>query len=232
MASLGETLASYKKNGYAIIRDFLPAETCAALRAIVDPALDVTGGENVGGMDRWGEGEFDGLGLALLHEYFVQRLELLDFVELLMGPFVQLDTLQILSREPPAPSMEYIAQGGNPSKQATQTSWHRDAFTLSQTWSAPGETTPFRTQRNADGVKAYTAPSACNCLVYLQEMNDDIGTFRVVPGSHLDFTPTPTQPGPPPGEVSPSIAMGDLLVLHCDVLHGGAQGMDPDRDRR
>lgn len=155
--------------------------------------------------------------------------------------------------------MEYIAQGGSPNRQATQTNWHRDAFTLSQTWSSPGETTPFRTQRNADGKKAYTAPSACNCLVYLQEMNDDIGTvrphhalplahvsckvsdrpswvvgsqFRVVPGSHLDFTPTPTQPGSPAGEVSPSITMGDLLVLHCDVLHGGAQGLNPDRDRR
>ena len=38
----------------------------------------------------------------MVHEYFVQRPELLDFVELLMGPFVQLDTLQILSRQPPA----------------------------------------------------------------------------------------------------------------------------------
>lgn len=102
MAPLEETLASYKKNGFAIIREFLPAETCAALRTVAEPALDATGGASIGGMDRWGESEYDGLGLALLHEYFVRRPELLDFVELLMGPFVQLDTLQILSREPPA----------------------------------------------------------------------------------------------------------------------------------
>jgi hypothetical protein len=29
-----ETLASYKQNGFAIIRNFLPEATCAALRAV------------------------------------------------------------------------------------------------------------------------------------------------------------------------------------------------------
>ena len=100
---LEDTLASYKKNGFAIIREFIPRATCDALRAVVDPALDAAGidGASIGGMDRWGEGRFDELGHALLNEYFVARSELLDFVELLMGPFVQLDTLQLIGREPP-----------------------------------------------------------------------------------------------------------------------------------
>ena len=120
----------------------------------------------------------------------------------------------------------------------------RDAFTLSQTWSPPGETTPFRNQRG--GTKPYTAPSAVNCLVYLQDLSDGAngappsrsmlphpsrqgcphplaaGSFRVIPGSHLDFTPTPLQPGPAPGEIHPRMQAGDLLVLHCDVLYAAA----------
>eukprot|EP01050_Picozoa_sp_SAG11_P009918 SAG11_NODE_968_length_6354_cov_16.546922_6_plen_262_part_00 len=37
------------------------------------------------------------------------------------------------------------------------------------------------------GVKSYTPPLACNCLTYLQDMTEDSGAFRCVPGSHLDF---------------------------------------------
>eukprot|EP01045_Picozoa_sp_COSAG04_P011097 COSAG04_NODE_705_length_10946_cov_208.154052_1_plen_87_part_00 len=84
-------------------------------------------GASLGGMDSWGEGRFADLGGRLFREYFVQRPELLDFVELLMGPFVGLDTLQVIGRSAPlaegSHSMEYVAQGKQ--EHPPLVGWHR-----------------------------------------------------------------------------------------------------------
>ena len=84
-------------------------------------------GASLGGMDSWGEGRFADLGARLFNEYFVRRPELLDFVELLMGPFVGLDTLQVIGRSAPVAegshSMEYVAQGKQ--EHPPLVGWHR-----------------------------------------------------------------------------------------------------------
>jgi hypothetical protein len=81
---------------------------------------------------------------------------------------------------------------------------------------ASGETQLFAA---ADGGASrppavYRKPLACNCLVYLQDMNDLTGQFRIAKGSHLDASPVPDADAmgqPLPNEELANIEAGDLL---------------------
>ena len=106
----------------------------------------------------------------------------------------------------------------------TATPLYRDAFTLSQTWSPPGETTPFRNQRG--GAKPYTAPSAVNCLVYLQDILSDgangalAGTLReALAGAHA-------------GALAGALAAAGALAWALGRRWGRVGAAGPPRDGR
>ena len=82
---------------------------------------------------------------------------ILDFLELVMGPFVQLESLRINLTHPSTPE----------ALQVETRNWHRDMWALS-----------------VERTKDYLPPNACNALTYFQDMNDLIGPLRVLPGSH------------------------------------------------
>ena len=110
----------------------------------------------------------------LLKEHLLNP-HLLDFAELVMGPFVQLDSFEITGfPSRPAEQVNHVAD------------WHRDAFNYSDMWANHPSSAHFKPH-------PYTAPTACNCLTYLQDMTGESGPLRVVPGSHLDFSHIPAQ---------------------------------------
>ena len=230
---LAEHLEEYKRQGFTIFRGFMPPETVRRLREVCDPLFDrifenerhrdnTLARDVIGGHDGWqlradgGENERQiALGTELMAAtVFEESGVLLRFTEMLMGPFVQHDSLQIAAY--PTVPAEYEGVGYG---------WHHDGFNTS-------------TSTTARGPKVYTPPSACNCLTYLQDM-DTHGAFRCVPGSHLDFS----QHAPPrpegaerggwadhwsvPGEIAVDGKAGDLVVTHCALLHGSTHNTQP-----
>ena len=80
----------------------------------------------------------------------------LDFLEQVMGPFVQLDNLTLAA---------FHSQSTEEAKNKVS-GWHRDRWA----------------QFPTDGV--YRPPSASNAISYLQDLTDDFGPLRVIAGSH------------------------------------------------
>ena len=117
---------------------------------------------------------------------------ILDFAEMVMGPFVQLDSCEITGYE------------GAGSDNQHATGWHRDGFDTSTVWNNNNENldnglewrpgTSSRAMQSAAKVPAtrrhYTPPLACNYLTYLQSTDGsaDNPGLRVIPGSHRDYS--------------------------------------------
>lgn len=119
---------------------------------------------------------------------------LLDFLEGVIGPFVQLDSTVLAGFAPLDSPPE-----------SRVTCWHRDRFALFP----------------KDNV--YIRPNTLLCLCYLQEMTDAIGPLRVIPGSHRTaITLDEAQAyAPHPDERLLHLQPGDLVILHNTVLHSG-----------
>ena len=81
---------------------------------------------------------------------------LLDFAELVMGPFVQMDNLTFMAF--PSVSEEEARNKAS--------GWHRDIWAFK----------PTHTE--------YVPPLAANAITYLQDMTEEYGPLRVIPGSH------------------------------------------------
>lgn len=225
---LTEHLEEYKQQGYTIFRGFMPPETVKRLRETCDPLFDrifqtekhqknPLARDVIGGHDGWqlradGGTPQTALGTELMAAtVFEQSGVLLRFTEMLLGPFVQHDSLQIAGYPMVSAEFEGVGYG-----------WHHDGFNTS-------------TSATAKDPKAYTPPAACNCLTYLQDM-DTNGAFRCVPGSHLDFSQhapprpagaAPTEHWQVPGEIAVDGKAGDLVVTHCDLLHGSTHNTQP-----
>ena len=95
------------------------------------------------------------------HELLL-RPELLDLVQALVGPWFQLDSLQMSGLGTAEPSFKLgIGTAG----------YHRDGVNTHSggrwwRWDAPD-------------VHGYVAPLGCNALVYLQDMTEETGPLRV-----------------------------------------------------
>jgi len=132
---------------------------------------------------------------------------MLDFAERVMGPFVQLDSYEVSG----FPIRDKSVAGD-------ADRWHRDAFHTAAQWK-----NAYRAQGRLHEHKPYTPPLACNCLTYLQDMNKDTGPFRMIPGSHLDFTVIEKEQehDQHPRQRFLELKAGDMVFLHHDVLHTG-----------
>ena len=205
MKSYQEQIEEYQRDGYTIFKNFLTPEKVAELRAICDPEFARRHAENP-------ERERATIASILEHETLGPPLaeqllnpKLLDFAEMVMGPYVQLDSMEISGY----PSVGIEEKG-------KVAGWHRDAFNLTEQWA----NYPFKYQREP---RPYTPPMACNCLTYLQDMTLDSGPLRVVPGSHLDYTMISKEAHrePHPNERLVSLEAGDMVYTHCEILHSG-----------
>ena len=125
---------------------------------------------------------------------FVANAQVLDFLEILMGPFVSLEALAMAATFP------------TPKAQADEgIHWHRDM------WAQVGRTTD------------YLPPNAVNVLNYFPHLQPAHGAFRYIPGSHRQAVfATHDQAGKPhPQEQLLYPKMGDTLFVHSGLLHSG-----------
>ena len=67
----------------------------------------------------------------------------------------------------------------------------------------------------------FSRPHAIDCLIYLDELNDETGTLSVVPGSHLwlDREPPPLHYEPVPGEQTLRLPAGSMVLVHSNLWH-------------
>jgi hypothetical protein len=182
-----DRIEAYKRDGYTVFRNVFTPEQLAGWRAAYD-ALSAREGEPV-----W----FGGA-LETDPELFLPAAtapEVLDFLESVMGPFVQLEDLSINA----FPSKDAAAVAG------TVNAWHRDRYAV-----VP-ETTD------------YLRPISCNTIWYLQNIDPAFGPLRVVPGSHrapIAITAEDRQ-RPRPDEVLLYPQAGDVVVTHYLLMHSG-----------
>ena len=119
---------------------------------------------------------------------------ILDFAEQVVGPFVQLDNLTLAA----FPSMDPGEAAGKVS------GWHRD-----------------RWARMPNG--AYERPLAFNAICYLQDLDDESGPLRVLPGSHVEPIALAEEEIHKPHQDELLIYMkaGDVVLTHNGLLHSG-----------
>ncbi len=124
---------------------------------------------------------------------FVSDPAILEFAENVMGPCVQLDNLT-LSGFPSVTKEEAVGRASG---------WHRDRWAQ----------VPLGDQ--------YSAPLAINAISYLQDLTDEYGPLRVVPGSHRRQYNIPDGGRPVEGEVILHAKAGDVVIIHNCLLHSG-----------
>jgi len=121
---------------------------------------------------------------------------LLDFLEQVMGPFIQLDNLTLAA----FPSVAKEEAKGRVS------GWHRDRWAhLPQ-----------------EGI--YTSPLASNAISYLQDLTDDYGPLRVIAGSHrhaVAIGEGEARSQPHSEESLIYMKAGDVIVTHNGLIHSG-----------
>lgn len=120
---------------------------------------------------------------------------LLDFAERVLGPFVQMDNLTFMA----FPSVSRQEAQGRTS------GWHRDIWAYKPTH---GE---------------YVPPLACNAITYMQDLTEEYGPLRVIPGSHRtgigidkDDTGKPHR-----DEIIVPVKAGEVVFTHAALYHSG-----------
>ena len=121
----------------------------------------------------------------------------LDFLEAVMGPFVQMESLRINRTSPATKS----------SQEVSAINWHRDGWAL-----------------NVGTTDDYLSPQACNVLTYLQDLTEDSGPLRVIPGSHRGrlFVSQEDAHAALPENRLIKIKAGDTVIIHSSILHSGS----------
>lgn len=132
----------------------------------------------------------------------VSHTEILDFAELVMGPFVQLDNLTLAG----FPSVAKEEVKGKVS------GWHRDRWASYPT--------------TAD----YVSPLSINAISYLQELTNEYGPLRVIPGSHRREVSIAKSDISKPREDELILHMkpGDVVVTHNGLVHSGTPNTSGD----
>lgn len=125
----------------------------------------------------------------------VTQPTILEFVEKVMGPFVQLDNLTLAAFSSIEPQKAEGRVSG----------WHRDRWAH----------VPY--------TDAYHRPNAINAISYLQELTDAFGPLRVIIGSHrTPLTMEDTERAKPhPAETLIHMKAGDVVITHNGLAHSG-----------
>ena len=202
--TLDDHLDEYKRDGYTVFRGFLSPEKVRAWRDLMDPEFEQLFPKRPDAPRARIVPLLANARLAPLAKEHVQIATMLDFAEMVMGPYVQLDSFEVSG----FPIRDHNLK-------CSVDNWHRDAFHNSETWQGYDmvEQSPHM----------YTPPLACNCLTYLQDMNEDTGPLRVVSGSHLEyvFISEEDKQKPHPRESLLDLNAGDMVFTHHELLHSG-----------
>jgi len=203
--TLEDHLAEYKRDGYTVFPGYLSAEKVKAWRDIMDPEFAQLFPERPDAPRARIVPLLGHEKLAPLAKGHVQIPLMLDFAEKVMGPYVQLDSFEVSG----FPVKDNDLKG-------SVDRWHRDAFHNTETW----KSLDIMVEQSP---RLYTPPLACNCLTYLQDMNEQTGPLRVVKGSHLEyiFIAKEDEHKPHRRESLLDLKAGDMVFTHHELLHSG-----------
>jgi ectoine hydroxylase-related dioxygenase (phytanoyl-CoA dioxygenase family) len=119
---------------------------------------------------------------------------ILDFAEKIVGPFVQISDSVMFAFDSTSPEAAANRVNG----------WHRDRYA--------------HVPRGG-----YHNPNALTSLCYLQDMTEEYGPLRVIPGSHrAEIVMDDSQKSQPhPDEILLPMKAGDVILFHNALLHTG-----------
>ena len=119
---------------------------------------------------------------------------------MIVGPHVQLESITYRRTAPQTPNTNLVL------------GFHRDMFA----------------EFPQEGV--YHRPLLFNALSYLQDLDDENGPLRIIPGSHLKaLSLTPEERKQPhPDEVIVYPTAGDVAVFHNAIVHSGTANYSKD----
>tara|TARA_Y100000588_G_scaffold193182_1_gene207265 strand:+ start:470 stop:1315 length:846 start_codon:yes stop_codon:yes gene_type:complete len=203
--TLDDHLDEYKRDGYTVFRNYISTEKVKAWRDMMDPEFERLFPQRPEAPRAKIVPLLAHEKLAPLAKEHIQMPLMLDFAEKVMGPFVQLDSFEVSG----FPVRDDELKGA-------VDRWHRDAFHNIETW----KTVATMAEQSP---RLYTPPLACNCLTYLQDMNEETGPLRVVKGSHLEyvFIDEEDEHKPHPRESFLDLKAGDMVFTHHELLHSG-----------
>lgn len=120
---------------------------------------------------------------------------ILDFAERILGPFVQMDNLTFMAF-PSVKKEEAVNKASG---------WHRDIWSYKPTH------------------EEYVPPLACNAITYLQDLTEEYGPLRVLPGSHRSPIAIKSEDSnrPHPDEIIVPAEAGDVVFTHSALYHSG-----------
>ena len=198
--SMEKHVDEFKRDGYTVFKGLFDRETTEQWKTVFDdlvmrqPAIERNRAPELGNqivLDNLVEREPKIMLPAVTHP------TILDFLELVMGPFVQMESLRMNRTDSVSKRQADVAA----------TNWHRDGWAM-----FVGQTSD------------YLHPMACNVLTYLQDMTDDVGPLRVLPGSHRSsvFMQKENARASLPKERLVRVKAGDTAIIHSCILHTGS----------
>ena len=188
-------VADFQRDGYTLFPGLYDAATVASWHAkyAVLQADGIAGAQGEKIMPTWWFGDVLETVPRMVFPVVANPV-ILDFLEKIIGPFVQIDNVTLAG----FPSSDPAAKGN-------VAGWHRDRYSG----------VPYA------GV--YTRPTAVNVIVYGQELTDEAGPFRVIPGSHktASLMPQEQRTKPHPDERVFNLNAGDAALIHNSTIHSG-----------
>jgi ectoine hydroxylase-related dioxygenase (phytanoyl-CoA dioxygenase family) len=183
-------LDQFREDGYAVLPGLYDEETMEVWRRLHRRLCEENA--RAEGMGSWWFGNMtERAPVEMLPA--VANPSVLELLEAIMGPFVQLDNLT-LAAFPPTENLDGKVSG-----------WHRDR------WAEVPRGPTFQ------------RPLAANAISYLQDLDDAYGPLRVIPGSHrrpITIAPEDQQL-PHPEERLVYAKAGDAVVTHNGLIHSG-----------
>jgi ectoine hydroxylase-related dioxygenase (phytanoyl-CoA dioxygenase family) len=190
--SIEERIEQYRVQGYTIFEKLYDEATMQAWRQEQDRLESVSVGPYAKQPTIW----FGNMLERAPHLMWpaVSHPDILDFMEAVFGPLVQLDNLTLAA----FPTMSNEEAAGNVS------GWHRD-----------------RWGRMPNGM--YERPLAMNAICYLQDLDDAYGPLRIIPDSHIKPVAIHEDAirQPHADEELVYLRAGDVILTHNGLLHSG-----------
>ena len=188
-----DRVQQYQKQGYTIFENAYTAEQMVAWREEID-RLEAAHKGIHSQPNSWWFGNMLERSPALMWPV-VANARVLDFAELIVGPFVQLDNLTLAA----FPSSTKANAGERVS------GWHRNR------WS-----------HLPNGF--YERPNAMNAICYLQDLTEDFGQLRIVPSSHIQPITIARGEGQNrrDDEIVVDMEAGDIILTHNGLMHSGS----------
>jgi len=187
-----QLLQQYKEQGYALFEGVYDEASIAAWRDEADRLEDAHDGL-FSQKRNWWFGNMLERAPALMWPAVANPL-IVDFIERIVGPFVQLDNLT-LAAFPPLSKEEAADKVSG---------WHRDRWGHFPT-----------------GV--YQRPLALNAICYLQDLSAEYGPLRVIDNSHIQpiAMDEEEREAPHRDEKILHLKAGDVVLTHNGLLHSG-----------